>query len=71
MTEGFAQQYEKPCLILNEEDMNRSPRELIQTALNMGAIYEDADGVHFVVQFPGRPQELYTERAFRSSLLEI
>lgn len=68
MTEGFAAQYRKPCLILDQGDLKASPEVLIEAAHDMEAIYEDADGEQLVVQFPGRPQELYTERAFRASL---
>lgn len=63
----FAEQYGVPCVVL---EGGESADEVVAFARESEAqYYEDGpDDEALVVQFPGRPQELYTERALRSSL---
>lgn len=63
----MAEQYGVPCVVL---DGTEAASEVICFARESEAIYyEDGpDDECFVVQLPGRPQELYTENALRRSL---
>jgi hypothetical protein len=62
---GYAEQYNTPCLIINNL-ADWTANYLIDWAEEIGAIYEDEPGsICYVIQFPGRPQELYTENAIK------
>jgi hypothetical protein len=65
MTETFSQQYQTKAvkLLTNTPDAQAA----IRFSHEIGARYRTVDGDHIVVEFPGRPIELYTDRAFRSS----
>lgn len=63
---GFSRQYGTACVIL--ERLPADADEVVEYAREIEAIYEEPDGDAFVVQFPGGPIELYTERALRASL---
>jgi len=66
---GYAKQYQKSCIILEPED---ELDDVIHMAeLENAIFYEGPDltlDKTYVVQFPGRPKELYTKRALRGSL---
>ena len=61
----FAEQYGTACIQLHEGD---DIDEVIELAQFEGAEYEEEpNDFAFVVEFPGRFPELYTERALRGS----
>ena len=68
MRVGYANQYQKPCIILH----NRTEvmEDVIELAELEDAIFWDGpdEDVCYVVQFPGRPMELYTKNALIGSL---
>ena len=60
-----ALQYGTACIQLHEGD---DVEEVIEFAEEQGAMYEEEpDDRLYVVEFPGRFPELYTERALRGS----
>jgi len=62
MTKDYAPQYQKPCVLLSE--MPETASEIINYAVSIGAHTEEEPGERsFVIQFPGRPQELYSAHA--------
>lgn len=63
----FAEQYGVPCLVL---DGTEAADEVVCFAYESEAVVypEGPDDPHFVVQLPGRPQELYTVTALHGSL---
>jgi hypothetical protein len=61
----FAEQYSKPCIRL---EGGETFDEVSEFAYECEATYFDGEDECFVIQFPGRPQELYTEEALRGSL---
>lgn len=67
-----SKQYQTNCLVITKKGLN--PDEVIEYAYEKNAIYTDADGDQFVVDFqiPGENRrvgpELYSENALRSSL---
>lgn len=63
----FAEQYSVPCVAI---DGTETADEVIRHARESEAVYyEDGpDDECFVIQFPDRPQELYTGEALRRSL---
>jgi hypothetical protein len=63
----FAEQYSAPCLVLNGDE---APGEVANYAYECEAVVypEGPDDPHFVLQLPGRPQELYTLKALHGSL---
>lgn len=61
----FAEQYQKPCIRLEGGECFE---EVVMFALDCDATYNDGEDDCYVIQFPGRPQELYTEQALRRSL---
>ena len=62
---GYAKQYNAPCVILEPGD---HASDVIDFATARGAIYQERpEDQFFVVQFPGRPKEPYSERALRRS----
>lgn len=62
---GFAKQYQKSCIILEEGDL---PEDVIERAEREDAIFwEGPDELAFVVQFPNRPKELYSRDALMRS----
>ena len=64
---GYAEQYQKPCIIL--ESRRDVVEDVIEFAEIEGAIFwEGPDEKAYVVQFPGRPMELYTKNALIGSL---
>lgn len=67
MHESFSFQYTRPCVVLDETDDDSD--RVIDFARGVGAAFEDEpDSEAFVVQFPRRPPELYSESALRRSL---
>jgi len=61
----FASQYNSACIQLHEGD---EVDDVIEMAQCEGAEYEEEPNEWaFVVEFPGRFPELYTERALRGS----
>lgn len=69
MTVEFADQYKRPCLVL---DGTESGSDVIERAYRDEAIYREDDEDCFVVRFPGRPQEIYTETAnFGAKCIEV
>lgn len=66
MHKSFAAQYRKPCVVIPDGDTLPPLEDFIAFANEIGARYEEVPGsVCYVVQFPGRPQELYTESAIQ------
>jgi len=64
---GFAEQFSRACVVLNELDDDFA--DVHTFAVNNGATYEDEPGHEcLVIQFPNRPPELYTHEAARRSL---
>ena len=67
LTEDYAPQYNTPCVLL--EPLQYDADQIIDYAKRIGAVFlEDPESICYVIQFPGRPQELYTEEALRRSL---
>lgn len=65
----FSEQFSVPCVVLNEEDEKTLTSDgLINACRNAEALYDDGEDICFVVEFPGRYRELYTESALRRSL---
>lgn len=61
----FASQYRTACIQLHPGD---DIDEVIEQANIEGALYEEEPNDYaYVVEFPGRFPELYTERALRGS----
>ena len=65
MRTEFAEQYSKCCVVI---DGTESADDVIAKCFDDEATFFDGEDSCFVVQFPGRPQELYTENALRGSL---
>lgn len=68
MKSGYATQYHKHCIVLEVGD---TIEDIIERAINKDALYQegpDEEDIAFVVQFPGRPKELYSETALRRSM---
>lgn len=61
----FAEQYGRPCLVIEGTEPFE---EVIMGAYDAEATFNDGEDECLIVQFPGRPQELYTEEALRRSL---
>lgn len=61
----MAEQYARPCIVL---EGNETPDEVIERAWYAEALFDDGEDECYVIQFPGRPPELYTEDALRRSL---
>lgn len=61
----FAEQYSRPCLVL---DGTEDAYAVIAAAWVAEAVYNDGEDDCLVLRFPDRPQELYTEQAVRRSL---
>ena len=61
----FSEQYNKPCIRL---EGGESYDEVAEFAYECEATYDDGEDECFVIEFPGRPQELYTADALRRSL---
>jgi hypothetical protein len=72
MRETHAKQYGCPCVTIDEPGEGETlptADELIAYADEIGARHQPEPGEpQFVVQFPGRPQELYTRNAVMRSL---
>lgn len=66
MREGYSRQYGTSCVVI--ESLPADADEVIEYAHDIGAVCEESDGVAYVIQFPGRPIELYTERALRAGV---
>lgn len=67
MKVSLAEQYSVPCVHLDgTEDIDADG--IVNACRNAEATYDDGEDVCFVVAFPGRPQELYTEEALRGSM---
>ncbi len=56
----FATQFGCVCVVVKENDTARS---LIDDAIENKATFFDGEENLMCVRFPGRPQEVYTERA--------
>lgn len=65
----FAEQYGVPCLVLDDIDLTENAEVIILKAYLDEATYWDGEDTNLVLQFPGRPMELYTENALRGTLL--
>ncbi len=67
MTTEFARQYKCSCVVL---DGTEDPDDVLDQAIAAGAVYEEHDESgtedQLCLRFPGRPQELFTERAMRA-----
>ena len=63
---GYSDQYGTPAIVLKDELV--SPNDVVKMARLEEAFIKNRDGLQFVVRFPGRPIELYTEKALRRSL---
>jgi hypothetical protein len=62
---GFAEQYGKPCVIL---ELGDAVTDVIEYAEENGAKFcEGPNEWAYVVQFRGRPKELYSESGLRRS----
>ena len=65
---GYAEQYHKPCVILEKGDL---AEDIIGFAEIEGAVFYDGpDPIEdkcYVVKFPNRPKELYTREALMRS----
>ncbi len=65
----YSSQYDTSCIVVEEGDhLDYSIDDVIHAAVDGGATYNDGEDECLVVQLPGRPVELYTERALRGSL---
>jgi len=62
----FAEQWNCVCVIINDDDMDDT-EAFIEEAIENEATYFDGEDTLLCVRFPGRPQELYTERALERS----
>lgn len=62
---GYAKQYEKACIILEPGDEIEDVIEYAE--LNDAIFWEGPGEKACVVQFPGRPKELYSEKALSGS----
>lgn len=62
----FAEQYNCVCIRLDGSEIWTADA-LISVCHEYEATYDDGEDICFIVQFPGRPQELYTEEALRRS----
>ena len=63
---GYAEQYNKSCIIIEPED---ECEDIIEMAEMEDAMFWEGPGEKaYVVQFPGRPKELYSEQALQRSL---
>lgn len=60
----FVEQYSVPGLVL---DGTEDAFTVIERCLRDECTYDDGEDVCYVVQFPGRPMELYTEDALKGS----
>lgn len=61
----FAEQYSVPCLVI---DGTETADEVIKRCWRDECIVNEEGDPCFVVQFPNRPQEIYTAEALRRSL---
>lgn len=61
----FAEQYNVPCLVL---DGSETPDDAVERAARDECVYFDGEDHCYVICFPGRSPELYTEDALRRSL---
>jgi len=59
-------QYGTPAVVVPEKATKENVDEIIDFARFEGAICNDGQDDCIVVQLPGRPIELYTERALRT-----
>lgn len=62
----YAPQYNTQCVRLEGGEVFE---EVVMMAYDCGATYDDGEDECFVIEFPGRPQELYSEEALRRSLV--
>lgn len=61
----FAEQYSVPCVVIDGTETF----DEVETKCNEDdALYWDGEEYCMVVQFPGRPMELYTQEALTRSL---
>jgi hypothetical protein len=61
---AFAEQYNIVCVVIDAGD---TAAEVIAAAIKNSATYFDGEDECYCVQFPDRPQELYTDVALRRS----
>ena len=65
MKTGYSRQYYKTCIILEPGD---DIEDVLEKIRHEGAVFQEGpDELSFVVQFPGRPMELYSESALLRS----
>ncbi len=65
MSVQFAEQYKCACI---RHEGGETFEEVEDLCSEAHALYWDGEEYCLVLQFPGRPQELYTEEAARRSL---
>ena len=65
MRAEYCEQFSTVCLSL---DGTETAQQIIDRAHRDEAVYFDGEDYCLVLQFPGRPQELYTETAVRRSM---
>ncbi len=64
MKTTYAEQFGTCCLVVEPGD---TADDALEYAYEVGAYYDDGEDECLVVEFPGRPQELYTRSAFMRS----
>ena len=57
---NFAEQYSIPCV---EIEGTETADDVIILAIESKAVYDDGEDELLCIQFPDRPQELYTQAA--------
>lgn len=68
---GYAEQYQAVCVIVESSDLPIALTEIddtIEWAAEQGATFDEEGDECYVIRFPGRPPELFTEAALRGSL---
>ena len=60
-----------PCLIIESGEAIGDIDEIIRWASEHGVTHHNGGSDYYIVQFPGRPMELYTEETLRRSLEEL
>jgi hypothetical protein len=65
MSVHFAEQFGTGCIRI---DGNEEFEEVVEFAYEAEAYYDDGEDECLVIQFPGRPPELYTREALVRSL---
>lgn len=78
MKTEISDQYGCPCIVIDDDDMTQMGLDkngadrIIEEAREEHATFEDEPGsICYVIQFPNRPMELYTESALRRSFPKV